>query len=208
MDRSPPWEFSRHGTSIAVWTDPTQPPARLSGGGGSADLFSAEEPAWGSGAVAAGDDLYAYACQCRGFDCPCLVARVPLESALEREAWRFHAGSGRWSSDWRDARPVMEAAPYLTVHWNDHLGSYLAIHAVPGERTIALRTADRPEGPWSEPRLYVVGLAPPPHRYHNAAALAHPEFARDGGRVEYITYFRDTGPFWTGETRLVEITFE
>lgn len=97
----------------------------------------------------------------------------------------------------------------LTVHWNDYLRRYLAIHSPRRERTIALRTAERPQGPWSEPRLYVVGvpwtagLDPQP----NQPALGHPEFSREGGRIEYITYQRTTGPFWTNETRLVEITF-
>jgi len=102
----------------------------------------------------------------------------------------------------------MDGAAYLTVHWNDYLDKYLAIHGVPGERTIALRTADRPEGPWSEARLYIVGESPPRGEMNRVqCALAHPEFAREGGRIEYITYRRQTGSLLVGETRLVEITF-
>lgn len=37
--------------------------------------------------------------------------------------------------------------------------------------------------------------------------MAHLEFARDKGRVEYSTYYRETG-FLMGEMRLVEITFK
>ncbi len=108
-------------------------------------LFSADEPAWGSGALAVGEDLYAYACGCGNSGCPCLVARVPLVDALDRKAWRFYSGSGRWTADWREAEPVLDGAPELTVHWNEHLGKYLAVHGVHRGWAISLRTADRPE---------------------------------------------------------------
>ena len=217
MARDYPWGVVRHGSSIALWTDPTRPARRVQVEADSEMLFSAEEPSWGSGAVVAGDDLYAYACQCWGSTCPCLVARAPLATALDRKTWRFHSGKDRWSANWRDAKPVMDGGWQLTVHWNEYLGQYLAIHggagqdddhAVVGAPTIVLRTADRPEGPWSEPRLHIVGR---PERWRRRewrqTALGHPEFARDGGRIEYITYHQEKGPFWIGETRLIEITF-
>jgi hypothetical protein len=202
------FSFVGHGRSIAIWTDPTKRAARPPLGRTTTELFSAEEPAWGSGTVVAGDVLYAYACQRSGQETPCRVARVSLADALDREAWRFYVGNQRWSVNWREAIPVMDGADYLTVHWNEYLGRYLAIHSVPGERTIALRTADSPEGPWSEPRLYIVGVPPPANESsHIESALGHPEFARGGGRVEYITYRCQTGPLLIGETRLVEIRF-
>jgi serine/threonine protein kinase len=209
LDADHPWQFKRTATSIALWTDPTQRPSRPLVGGSETELFSAEEPAWGAGAVVVGDELYAYACEQRQ-PFPCLVARVPLAGALDRAAWRFYAGDGRWSADWQDATPVMDGATKLTVHWSQHLGQYLAIHVVPEERVIAFRAADRPEGPWSDPRFYIVAVPPPSVVTWNGAinsALAHPEFARENGRIEYITYHRATGPFWVGETRLIEITF-
>jgi serine/threonine protein kinase len=207
--QNPPWSFALHGTSIAVWTDPTRQPRRPLTAQGQADLFSAEEPAWGSGATVVGDDLYAYACQCNlRSTCPCLVARVSLGEALDRRAWRFHVDGGRWSANWRDAKPVMDGASFLTVHWNDYLDQYLAIHSVPAARTIALRTADRPEGPWSDARVNVVALAPPdPAWLPDYHALGHPEFAREGGRIEYLTYHHPHHGFWVGPTRLVEIEF-
>ncbi|WP_233561362.1 hypothetical protein [Sorangium cellulosum] len=36
------------------------------------------------------------------------------------------------------------------------------------------------------------------------AGLGHAELAREGGRVEYVTYFRETG-LLEGEIRLVEL---
>jgi hypothetical protein len=198
------FSFKGLGRSIALWTDPTGPVI----GRTATELFSAEEPAWGSGAVVVDDDLYAYACQRSRQNRPCLVARAPLADVLDRQAWRFYAGDRGWSANWKEAVPIMEGADYLTVHWNEHLGRYLAIHSIPGARTIALRTAERPEGPWSEPRLYVDGLPLPQKVDHRIeAALGHPEFSREGGRIEYITYRRQTGPLLVGEIQLLEITF-
>jgi serine/threonine protein kinase len=209
MDVDPPWHFRRSGTSVAIWTDPTRRPVRPAIGPGTTDLFFEDEPAWGSGAVVVDEHLYAYACDCSGPTCPCLVARAPLAAVLDREAWRFYSGDGRWSEDWKEAESVMDGNTELTVHWNDYLGQYLAIHSPRRERTIALRTADRPEGPWSEPRLYLIGVpwTTGTDQQRNQPALGHPEFSREGGRIEYITYQRDTGAFWTNDIRLVEITF-
>jgi len=57
--------------------------------------------------------------------------------------------------------------------------------------------------------LFVAGDSPGPKAsgWQNELALAHPDFAHENGRIEYITYFRATYPGWVGETRLVEITF-
>ena len=71
------------------------------------------------------------------------AARVRFEDALRREAWQFFAGNARWSTDWKDALPVMNAAPILTVHWNGYLGKYLAVYSTPLENSISIRTAER-----------------------------------------------------------------
>ena len=103
--------------------------------------------------------------------------------------------------------PVMDAAPMLSVHWNEHLGKYLAVYSNQLANTISIRTADRPEGPWSESRAVVECVVPPAGRIWSYAGLAHPEFARDNGKVECFTYYRETGAF-TGEIRLVEVSFK
>ena len=67
-----------------------------------------------------------------------------------------------------------------------------------------IRTADRPEGPWSSDELIIQGL--PSKIGANNGLLAHPEFARENGRIQYMTYAHPTGA-WKGEIRLVEVTF-
>jgi hypothetical protein len=52
----------------------------------------------------------------------------------------------------------------------------------------------------------IEGVAPTQEKKWNYSGLAHPEFSQDNGRVEYLTYYRET-VFLEGETRLVEVVF-
>ena len=65
--------------SIATWSDPKLPAERVE-----PPLFSDEEPDWGSAAVLIDEDIYVYACEFNGRSKPCLLARVPFHSAMEK----------------------------------------------------------------------------------------------------------------------------
>jgi len=202
------WGSDRVGSSIAVWTDPDSAPVRPVLRPGTAEptvLFQADELLPSTGAVVRGDTLYLYATKPIFCSNSVMVARAPLARALEQDAWRFYGGQGRWGDDWRQAVEVMQGSQHLSVHWNPYLRKYIAITNLSLSDGIELRTADRPEGPWSGPQLIASGLAPPREGLNNWAAVAHPEFARDGGRIEYLTYRHPIGDF-THEIRLMEIT--
>jgi tRNA A-37 threonylcarbamoyl transferase component Bud32 len=203
------WTERRVGVSIALWPSLDAPVVRPRLRTGAADptlLFGADEPPWGSGALAVRDSLYAYACECKGLDCPCLLARVPLARALDREAWRFYEGRGAWSADWRTAHPVLQGTSTLSVHWNDYLGNFVAVSARLLDHRIRIRTADRPEGPWSEEAIEVEGLPSTLGYPWIRSAMGHQELSREHGRVETLTYVRNIG-FLRTETRVVEIEF-
>ena len=72
---------------------------------------------------------------------------------------------------------------------------------------IAIRTADRPEGPWSDAQDVVECIAPTNEKMWSYCGLAHPELSREAGRIEYLTYYRETG-FFKGEIRLIELVFK
>jgi serine/threonine protein kinase len=172
-------------------------------------LFEADEPAWGSAALVAGDQMYAYACECPEIECSCLLARVPLGDALDRSAWRFFTAEGRWSSEWREAGPVLEGPirdGVLSVHWNAYLGKYLATSSKTLDARVDIRVADRPEGPWSDPVVRVDTVFSKPGWFWTFSGLCHPEFSREGGRIEYLTFVRNAG--WLGsEMHLIELRF-
>jgi hypothetical protein len=202
--------FETLGSSIALWEAPDKPVIRPEVRPDADDptiLFPEGDVDLGHGALVVDDWLYAYRCESRRTSWPCIIARVKFADALKRDAWEFFAGDDRWSEDWRSAVPVIDAAPALSVHWNEYLGKYLAVYTSGLANKISIRTAERPEGPWSRSRVVAECVPPTNKEIWSYSALAHPEFARDNGKVEYFTYYRETGPF-TGEIRLVEVSFK
>ncbi len=83
-----------------------------------------------------------------------MLARVELASVLEPSAYQFWNGDG-WSSSLDQAAPILRqiAGGLGSVTWNDYLGQYLSAFNdfCTGDTSLVLRTAPRPEGPWSEP---------------------------------------------------------
>jgi hypothetical protein len=203
------FDFQVAGNSVALWECPDKPVVRPEVRTGAEDptiLFPKGDAFVGQGAVLVGDWIYVYGCETKALSWPCIVARVKTEGVLKRNEWWFYAGQGHWSQDWKDAVKIMDAAPMLTVHWNRHLGKYLAVYSTPLKNSISIRTGDTPEGLWSPSRAVVEGIAPSVEKKWNYSGMAHPEFARDNGRVEYFTYYREAG-FLKGEIRLVEVVF-
>jgi hypothetical protein len=202
----------RVGTSLAVWTPGGTTLDRTAVGPGTVSptmLFGPDEPAWGLGALVVDDWMYTYGDACGGLGCSWRLARVPLASALDRSAWQFFASNGRWSSNWKDAQPVLQggdSSGLLSVHWNPFFGKFLAICSRALDARIAISIADHLEGPWSDAgmieadTLHSEGIF-----YWTGKALGHPELARNGGRTEYVTYRRYTGK--KTELRLMEIRF-
>lgn len=191
------WDFKSVSGSVATWQNAEVPATRIE-----PPLFSDEEPDWGAAALRVGDDIYVYACEFDGTQKPCLLARVPFDSATERSAYRFWGGSGEWSRDWRAAVPIFEGGSLFSVHYNAHLGKYLAFYLPGIDSVFRLRTADQPQGPWSEAQEF--GTAARSNEGWNYALIAHPEFSREGGRIEILSYTHPTG-FLAQQTRLVEV---
>ncbi len=203
-----PFAFHSTGTSIAVWNDLSQPAVRPEvqpGGAVPTQLFDQDEPAWGAAVLIDRDTLVAYACAGGHPASPCSVARAPLDSALHRSAWRFWNGHA-WVSDWREAVPVFDGAPLMSVHFNSYFKQYLAVFMVPLTSRMAFRLADHPEGPWSEAES--LGNAEPPadKAAWDYSLSAHPELAQASGRVEYLTYFQP-GNFLNGTLHLLRVEF-
>jgi len=209
-----PFDFKLLGTSLATWESPDASPIRPEVRSKLEDptiLFPEGDVKIGHGAMVAGDWIYAYGSETQkdanGVSWPCIVGRVKYDRALERDAWRFYAGNGRWSSDFNDAVAIMDAAPALSINWNEYLGKYIAVYSRQFVNNITIRTADSPEGPWSQPMVAVECLAPTSKQAWSYCGMAHPVFAEERGRIEYFTYCRGVD-LLKGEIRLVQVTFE
>ena len=198
------YNFYGVGNSIAVWHSFDQVPERPLVAPGSVEptlLFGQDEIEPGSAALVV--DGLLYACATQGLGKACRLGRVGLADALQRAAWRFWAGDGRWAQDPSDATPVMSGNDIMSVSYAPFLQQYLAIYSQPMGQRVMLRTAPHPEGPWSR-AIELFHCQPPVDDSWVYDAQAHAEFAQQDGRVQYVSYSRGTG-FLQGEVRLVRI---
>jgi hypothetical protein len=198
--RAGEFDFAWMGNGVAVWDGTARAPVRLEHG--TAPVFRVEDRAYGNAAVRSGDDLYVYGCSSRGLGIACRVARTPLRDVLDVRTWRYYAGSDRWSDAAEDARPVLEANFILSVAYNTNLSEYLAVYSRPLTNDVMVRTAKRPEGPWSTAVRAFTARKPARNWVYDAQA--HPELERENGRIQYVTY-SITKDATKGEMRLVEI---
>lgn len=134
-----------------------------------------------------------------------LVGRVPPEDVARRDAYRFWAG-GYWVDTLSLAAPLLDdaAGGLGQVVWNDHLKLYLSAFSdiCTGGSKLHVRSAPRPEGPWSPPAI--VDLAPYGATHESYAGMLHE--ALGTGRAMTLTFYRHE-PDGTGELRLVRIKF-
>ena len=201
------FNFSGLGTGLATW-DGVNPPVRLVVDANATEpsmLFSDVTFHSLAGALVVNDLVYAYFCELDFVVFVCRIGRASWDSVRQADAWSFYDGVA-WQSDIKKARVVMQGAPALSVHWNEHLKKYLAIFSTPLASTLELRVADAPEGPWSNSKVFHSGQPPTVANAWDYAGVGHAEFAQQEGRVEYVTYYRPGS--WSGEMRLVEVTLK
>lgn len=83
------------------------------------------------------------------------LARFKPEDILDLSKYQYRLGS-TWTSDLGlltdDSAIVKANVTELSIAWSEYLDKYVMID---GANEIRLRTADRPEGPWSAPRTLV-----------------------------------------------------
>ena len=169
-------------------------------------LFTATEPRFVR-ALLYKDKIYLYGNLNNGDPTlPFGVARASsLAKAAKRSAYRFWNGS-QWSADINTTAKIFDWIPgQVSVSYNAYLKSFIAVHSGVFSNKVFIRTASRPQGPWSQPQELFTGL-PPASGSTNYAGQEHPELAKSGGKTICVSYYRPTG-FLHGELRLVEVAF-
>ncbi len=206
------FNFQAVGNSVALWQHFSQQPQRPQFNppfvANHPDLmFAQDEPNFGTASLIVSGTLYIYGCgiPTNSADKQCRLARVDPANVLNRSAWNFYAGNGNWSSQLDDAISVIPDANILTISWNDYLQQYVAIYSQLLSNNVMIRTAPRPEGPWSGERTAF--LAMPPTSGNVYDARCHSEYDLNGGQTIFVTYSRATGAF-TSEVRLVSLQLQ
>ena len=164
---------------------------------------------FGSAALIRNDMLYVYGCEfeIELYTSPCLLARVKIDSILDRNQWQFFASGKGWSANLADATQVFEGANMTSVFYNSYIERYIAVYSKPVSTDVMFRTSANPEGPWSASLKLFEAEAPVGGIGWVYDALAHPEFSQDDGRIFYVSYSRTTGPL-RSEFYLVAVELE
>lgn len=110
----------------------------------------------------------------------------------------------RWSKEYSPSASLFDSVPNeMSAAFNPYLSCYIAIHSYLRENKIVMRIAPAITGPWSDAEVVYR-----PERIKDDdliyAAKEHPELAREGGRIIYITFVNST----TYVPQLVELTFK
>ena len=78
----------------------------------------------------------------------------PASGVLSPDSYEYFDGT-TWVNDVRSAKPVLPGpASEMSVMFNEHLEKYTAMYSQ-GYDSVVMRTADRPEGPWSAPTVLI-----------------------------------------------------
>ena len=153
-------------------------------------LFCDGETGFSDSLVVDGDDLYGITCPAGGFlSSNCLLARVPLEDALDATRWQAWNGSAFGALD--GATPIFQGALNPRFFHDDYAGAWMAIYATPESNEVDYRTAPALTGPWSDGVQLFVASDPNP----TYDAYVQPDYAEAGGRTLYVTFSRSTSEF-------------
>jgi hypothetical protein len=168
-------------------------------------LFQGDK--WGANAaLTVGNDLYLYLCQGGFLVENCLLARAPMATATQRQAWTFYTADGTWSPKLKDGVVVANGgAAGSDVTWDPGLNEYLLTYMPPESNNVVAQVSPNLWGPWS-PATTLFTAATPAAGDVDYAGWAHPEFASDNGLTQYIAYYHPLGGL-NAETRWVQVTF-
>jgi hypothetical protein len=205
-----PYDFRHVGTGLARIEAGSSVAARAGNAGGEPLLlFTAAEPNFLRAVRVEGEpaSIFVFAATSRDrCSVDVLIGRVAADRVERRGAYRFWNGSF-WQEDLREARPILAriTGGLGSVAWNDHLKRYVAAFSdiCTGGTKLHVRSAARPEGPWSEPAI--VDLAPLGATAESYAGMLHP--ALGGGREMVLSFYRPQSGD-QGSVRLARLRFE
>jgi len=172
-------------------------------------MFTQDEPEFGSASLVSNGMLYVYGCgiDSDSLDRGCRLGRADPASVQNRSAWTFYSGNGNWSSQVSDAATVFDGgADIVSVSWNDYLQSYITVYSQFFSQNVVIRTAPKPEGPWSGEIVAFAAMAPTNGNVYDAHA--HSEYDANGGQTIFVSYSRATPAPFSSEVRLVSVTLQ
>jgi hypothetical protein len=207
------WNFRTVGTSLAIVDNLSDPPREwhprvfdIPGTGRIADASRGESVELLLGMSAARQDgppsdagaLLIFGTRQRVFDMDLVMARAPASTPEQFADWRFFVGPQTSASTSTNAQPLAKGlvSEFSVEKFEDRGRSiWVLVQSEPllGKR-IYVRTAQRPEGPWSAPRtIYTVPDVAKSRAYFTYAAKGHASLSRPSELL--VTYLVNSQNF-------------
>jgi hypothetical protein len=166
---------------------------RLVASDGSRLFWKGAEPTFGVFITRADDYVYLWGSLVTGMH----LARVRWPSIEDLASYEYLVEAPdrsdpnrlpRWSKHFEPTAKLFESVPNeMSAAYNPYLRKYVAYHSLHRENKIVMQTAEKLTGPWSAAQLVYR-----PERISDTdliyAAKEHPELARAGGRVQYVSF--------------------
>lgn len=122
------------------------------------------------------------------FETSALVARVAPDRLAEPDAYEFYDPQGdRWVREADEAGDLGPSGGDFSIAWNEYLEAYVMVYVEAFSKSLAVRVAERPQGPYSPPEL-VGRLQHAPTSELVYLAVQYPGLARTGGRRILVSY--------------------
>lgn len=180
---------------------------RLTAPDGTREFWKGDVPTFGVFVERRDDFLYLWGSLTTGM----FLARTKPESIEELDAYEYLVAAPtvdqpdvkpRWARKFEPTAMLFDSVPNeMSAAHNPHLGRHAAFHSLHRESKVAMRTAPVITGPWSAPQIVYS-----PEKVKDSdliyATKEHPELAREGGRVVYVTFVNSS----TYVPQLVELT--
>jgi hypothetical protein len=180
---------------------------RLTAPDGTREFWKGDQPGFGVFVDRADDFIYLWGSLATGM----FLARTRPESIDDLASYEYLVAAPtmsnpnvlpRWSKTFEPLAVLFDGVPNeMSAAYNRHLRKYVAFHSLHREHKIVMRTSPKITGPWSGPQVVYR-----PERIGEAdliyAAKEHPELAREGGRVLYVTFVNSA----TYVPQMIEVT--
>ena len=167
---------------------------RLTAPDDSKEFWKGDEPTFGVFVEKKPDGyIYLWGCYWTGM----FLARTRPESIEDMASYEYLVAGPTlespetiavWKKTFEPTAVLFEGVPNeLSVAYNPYLKRHIAIHVYHRENKLALRTAPRIVGPWSEPETFFRPKMTSADDLFTAAK-EHPELRGEQGKVLYVTY--------------------
>ena len=182
---------------------------RLKAPDGTCDIWKGDQPTFGVFVEQRDGYVYVWGSLMTGM----FLARTRPDSIASLASYEYLVSAPtssdpktepRWSKVFQPTASLFDSVPNeMSVSYNRHIGSYIAIHSLLRENKIVLRTAPQITGPWSEPEIVFR-----PEKIKKSdliyAAKEHCELSGENGRIIYVTFVNST----TYVPQMIELTFK